>query len=90
VSIKGARPPFELPKITSETVSECANIQSDPLLINCFGFTQPVPLYQREKLQAGQKIKGPALILEKVSTTLLDTHWSCAVDDWGNLLLKRI
>ena len=90
VSIKGARPPFELPKIMSEAVSECENIQSDPLLINCFGFTQPVPLYQREKLQAGQTIKGPALILEKVSTTLLDTHWSCAVDDWGNLLLKRI
>jgi len=86
VSIKSERPPFELPKITATH----ENYQSDPPLINCFGFEQAVPLYQREELQAGQIIKGPALILEKVSTTLLDTHWSCAVDDWGNLLLKRI
>ena len=86
VSITGERPPFELPKITARH----ENHQGDLQLINCFGFERAVPLYQREKLQAGQIIKGPALILEKVSTTLLDTHWSCAVDDWGNLLLKRI
>jgi len=90
VSIKGDKPPFELPKIMRGEMSEYEDNQHEPSSVNCFGFDQSVSLYQREKLRAGQSITGPALILEKVSTTLLDTHWSCAVDDWGNLLLKRI
>lgn len=85
VSIKGERPPFALPDIMPQ--HEVA--QDDALLVNCFGFAQPVQVYQREQLVSGQTIKGPALILEKVSTTLLDAHWSCVVDVWGNLLLKR-
>jgi len=85
VSIKGERPPFTLPDIMS--LHEA--VQNDVLLVNCFGFAQPVQVYQREQLVSGQTIKGPALILEKVSTTFLDVHWSCVVDVWGNLLLKR-
>ena len=85
VSIKGERPPFELPKITARYEGD----QSGPLEVSCFGFDQSLPVYQREALQAGQEIQGPALILEKVSTTLLDEYWSCIVDAWGNLLLKR-
>jgi len=85
VSIKGGRPPFELPKISARYEDD----QSAMIEVSCFGVDQPVPVYQREALKAGQEIKGPALILEKVSTTLLDEHWSCIVDAWGNLLLKR-
>ena len=85
VSIKGERPPFELPKIMLPHENE----HNAALPVNCFGFDEPVQVYQRELLVRGQLIKGPALILEKVSTTLLDTQWSCVVDDWGNLLLKR-
>jgi len=84
VSVKGERPAFELPKIMPQGEKGHKNVS-----VNCSGFAQPVPVYQREQLMTGQAIQGPALILEKVSTTLLDTHWSCVVDDWGNLLLKR-
>lgn len=46
-------------------------------------------LYERAALSAGQEIQGPALIVEKVSTTLVGTGWQARVDNWGNLLLEK-
>lgn len=46
-------------------------------------------IYQRQQLGAGQRINGPALICETVSTTLIASDWEVAVDAWGNLLLTR-
>jgi N-methylhydantoinase A len=53
------------------------------------GFEQRVPVYERNKLCPGSKIQGPALITEEVSTSLINTNWSCEVDPYGNLLLNR-
>lgn len=47
-------------------------------------------IYQRQQLGAGQRIEGPALICETVSTTLVDSGWSAEVDAWGNLILERL
>lgn len=47
------------------------------------------PVVQREALQAGSLISGPALICETVSTTLLAEGWDLKVDRFGNLLLER-
>ncbi|MCW9047395.1 MAG: hydantoinase/oxoprolinase family protein [Gammaproteobacteria bacterium] len=83
VSINGDVPPFELPVIkTDKTLSKTR-------FVNCYGIEKAVGLFQRDELNSGQKITGPALILEKVSTTLIDVGWYCVVDDWGNLLLYR-
>ena len=54
-----------------------------------YGVAQSVPLYQREQLGRGQVLEGPALVLEKVSTTYLQAGWTCEVDAWGNLLLSH-
>jgi len=81
VSLEGEMPPFELPVIKShKQVSKSE-------LVNCYGIEEMVAVFQRDELISGQKIIGPALILEKVSTTLIDVDWYCVVDDWGNLLL---
>ena len=53
------------------------------------GFEQPVPVYWRPDLGAGQSLVGPALIAETVSTTLVAQDWQASVDDWGNLTLKK-
>jgi N-methylhydantoinase A/oxoprolinase/acetone carboxylase beta subunit len=53
------------------------------------GESGPVPRYDRERLAAGQRIPGPALITETVSTTWLEAGWSCRVDPVGNLLLEQ-
>ncbi|MCN4144733.1 MAG: hydantoinase/oxoprolinase family protein [Thiohalomonas sp.] len=54
-----------------------------------YGIDAAVSIYQREKLSYGHKIKGPAVIVEPVSTTWLEPNWVCEVDPVGNLLLSK-
>jgi N-methylhydantoinase A len=48
-----------------------------------------VDVWRREALIAGQIIRGPALVTEKVSTTYIAPKWGGYVDPHGNLLLER-
>ena len=52
------------------------------------GIDPPVPVYERNALRADQRIEGPALITETVSTTYLAPGWHGRVDAYGNLLLN--
>ena len=83
VSIKGEPPGFNLPKIKVKSEHQ-DNLKS----AICFAEDEAVHIYQRELLVKGQVIKGPVLILEKVSTTFVEKGWSFEVDDWGNLILQ--
>lgn len=49
-----------------------------------------VPVYSRDELVSGQRINGPALITETVSTTWLASGWRCEVEGHGNLMLSRV
>jgi N-methylhydantoinase A len=44
-------------------------------------------VYDRALLSAGDELSGPALVAEPSATTLVVPSQSCAVDEWGNLLL---
>ena len=46
------------------------------------------PLYQREELTCGNRISGPALVIQMDSTTVLPPGWGGVVDPYGNLLLE--
>ncbi|OOG23028.1 hydantoinase [Thioalkalivibrio denitrificans] len=52
------------------------------------GIPDPVSVYARTDLPAGQSFPGPALITEAVSTTWVARGWVCEVDEGGSLLLK--
>jgi len=84
VSVKGDASHFKLPVQNSGSLKP-----GEPRQVSCYGFEKPVRVYQREELLSGQKVVGPALILETVSTTFIDVGWFCQADDWGNLLLSR-
>jgi N-methylhydantoinase A len=47
------------------------------------------PIYQRERLQPGDCVGGPAIIEEFGSTTVVFPGLEASVDDYGNLLLGR-
>ncbi len=83
VSIKGEKPAFNLPVIS------CSGQQVKPEIISLYGVDGDVDLYHRHDLCRQQQISGPALIIDTVSTTLIEKNWRCRVDDWGNLLLER-
>ncbi|MBW4532173.1 MAG: hydantoinase B/oxoprolinase family protein [Aphanothece saxicola GSE-SYN-MK-01-06B] len=48
-----------------------------------------VPLWRREQLTAGQRIEGPALVVEPTGTTVLEPGWVGRVLVGGELLLER-
>ncbi len=47
------------------------------------------PVYNRAKLLAGNRIPGPALIIEKGATTVLEPGFVLEVSEHGNLIIVR-
>ena len=45
-------------------------------------------VYDRERLQSGMNIPGPALIVEYSSTTAVPPDFVCKVDEHENLVLR--
>ncbi|WP_422448262.1 hydantoinase/oxoprolinase family protein [Thermoanaerobacterium sp. DL9XJH110] len=48
-----------------------------------------VPVYIREKLGAGSEIKGPAIVEEETSVTVLYPDQRLYVDEYGNLIIEE-
>jgi N-methylhydantoinase A len=57
-----------------------------PVYFSEVGF-RDVPTYRRAALLAGNRIKGPGLIEEHASTTVLMPGDTCKVDAYGNLVI---
>jgi N-methylhydantoinase A len=83
VQVRGPETGLRLPVLASRPparpFAECA----------ADGVADPVPHYRREELAPGQRLHGPALIVENVATTWLPAQWSLEVDPVGHLRLSR-
>lgn len=51
------------------------------------GREQDAVIYDRAKLRAGDRIPGPAIVIEMDSTTLIESSHSATVDAVGNILI---
>jgi len=69
---------LQAPGLDEQAFSEDANV---------YGYKQPVPVIYRAQLGVGESIAGPLLIVEKVSTTMVEAGWTVTCDQYGNLLL---
>jgi N-methylhydantoinase A len=85
VLIDAEAPPFVLPELQDSFVNQDALIDE----VTLFGIDERVNVYQRELLTYKQKIIGPALIVEKISTTFVEKNWIGKIDSYGNILLNR-
>ena len=47
-------------------------------------------LYDRDRLQTGNRITGPALLLQLDTTIVVPPQWAGVVDPYGNLLLEPV
>jgi 5-oxoprolinase (ATP-hydrolysing) len=72
---------FALPETSGGPIAEVA--------CHIDGKTLLTPLYSRETLAAGIRADGPAIILDPVSTTIVEPGWRAEVDAIGNLILTR-
>ena len=52
------------------------------------GGSRDTPLYLRETLRTGNRLRGPAVVLQMDSTTVVPPGWTGEVDPFGNLLLE--
>jgi len=50
---------------------------------------QDTPVYQREDLQPEDKISGPAIIVEKISTIVVEPDWEARLTERNHLILQR-
>jgi N-methylhydantoinase A len=46
-------------------------------------------VYARTELRAGNRFRGPALVLQYDATLVIAPTWIARVDEWGNLWLER-
>ncbi|MCC9608389.1 hydantoinase B/oxoprolinase family protein [Blastopirellula sp. JC732] len=53
------------------------------------GSERETPTYQREQLRVGAIIEGPALIAERLATTVIDPGWSAEVWSGGELVMRH-
>ncbi|MEM9062417.1 MAG: hydantoinase B/oxoprolinase family protein [Pseudomonadota bacterium] len=49
-----------------------------------------IPLYDRELMQPGQSVTGPAIIKEPTGTNVIEPDWQGTINDWGHLILTRL
>jgi N-methylhydantoinase A len=66
---------------------ECLN--SERQFVTLPTIDKDVAILQRQAIQSGESLMGPAIILEKVSTTWLKEGWCASVDKYGHLQLRR-
>lgn len=53
------------------------------------GITYDTPVYQRQELREGDRLTGPALIIEPTSTNVVEPGWTAELTSGGMLILKR-
>ncbi|MGH9338645.1 MAG: hydantoinase/oxoprolinase family protein [Acidobacteriota bacterium] len=75
-----ARSPLECQEPPAEAI-----VQERPVALR--GESLPTRFYLRKSLRPGNRLSGPAVILEYSSTTLLAPDFTAQVDEWENLVL---
>ncbi len=82
------KPPMEKIAAGAQTPAADASRASRNVYFSALGKAALVPVYDREKLLAGNRIAGPALVEEHASTTVVQPGDALEVDAFGNLRIE--
>ncbi len=50
--------------------------------------TYETPYFRRDRLVPGERLNGPAILLQQDSTTVVPPDWTFAADKYGNILME--
>jgi N-methylhydantoinase A len=50
---------------------------------------QAVPVYERDRLSPGNRLAGPAVVEERITTVVVHPGWGLRVDEYENLVLEE-
>ncbi|WP_281984476.1 hydantoinase B/oxoprolinase family protein [Thalassorhabdomicrobium marinisediminis] len=76
----------ELPDLGIGPARSPAPIAHAP--VHMAGKTRDCPFYDRDGMGIGDRITGPAIILEATGTNVIEPGWTAEVDRLGNLILS--
>ena len=62
----------------------------DRVRIYALGAWRDSPLYDRDRLMPGQRVDGPAIIVERTATTIVEPDWQAEFTRRGHLVLTRV
>jgi 5-oxoprolinase (ATP-hydrolysing) len=54
------------------------------------GVERATPIYDRDAMQPGQHVRGPAIIREATATTVVEPGWRATLDERRYLVLERV
>jgi N-methylhydantoinase A len=80
------KPRLQMQKPTTVRDPRAAVVKTKPVWFGSKPY--PTPIYAREGLSPGARLRGPAVIVEYSSTTLVPPDFACEVDKHLNLILK--
>ena len=80
---KTSKPSFE-PAVLEEQAPEPPSDRREVYFGNKYGWVD-TPVYDREKLAAGTRFAGPAIITQLDSTTLVPPATNALIDEWLNI-----
>ncbi len=63
---------------------------ADTVEMHSGGKSHRTPVFLRDALQPGDKVKGPAIIAEANATTVVEPGWQAEVTPLAHLLLRRV
>ncbi|WP_069812145.1 hydantoinase B/oxoprolinase family protein [Streptomyces sp. TP-A0874] len=78
------------PRAMAERPAGSAPPHAGRVSMFCRGRSRGTELHQRAELRPGDRVEGPALILEADSTTVVEPDWQASVGEFGHLLLTRV
>ncbi|MEM6683106.1 MAG: hydantoinase/oxoprolinase family protein [Pseudomonadota bacterium] len=82
------------PKVEAQTIEKgngdpsAAKLRDHEMYVD--GKMAPAVIYERSKLRSGDKVPGPAIIVEMDSTTVVLNDCIADVDDFGNILINPV
>jgi N-methylhydantoinase A len=64
-------------------------IATSERIIDILGQRQLARVYERERLAAGQRLAGPAVVEQADATIVIPSGWAARVDPYGNLVIEQ-
>jgi N-methylhydantoinase A len=84
----GLLPPIELPKF-ERVGAPLADAQRALRRVRFDGEELDCPIYQRERIDVGVRVTGPAILDQLDCTTVICPRQTASVDDWKNLIVTQ-
>lgn len=88
IEVIGKTQPPSLPQTAPSRTQPLTPIQTLPLYTQ--DRWQPAPVFHRSDLCGGDRIVGPALIIEPTSTNVIEPGWTAELTSHNQLVLRKI